>query len=1086
MKTRALWIERLAAAWLLCFACCAAERGTPTMYAEEKRFADLQPLVPANTNYGFNEYWEGRRIGPRDFYLADQGPYLRISEEGVARLKQVGFYDRTIPGHINQQFIKYFLPAERAKLKDGPMKTMFEDILKNKWPIHTISYCRFQGNPPPTQELIDIIKEQWIGDGQCETVYRLEPVFHYLKTGERWEGSSMYLWKPDVAKKFFKEELVPRLEKEFPFLHDLNHAWTRPELRRLSDIYCEEFYRPEKRALPWGMYVGNYHLAASPDVIAAGEKGADAFSNARARGTMRQFGGRKFYFVWRGHEPTEMYTYPDRAWFTTRGEEWGMPLPHIWYYVYRPYLIGANCYVNEMVPAGCIQDIEGDGQLELSTLGHIYKDMLDFADRHPERGTAYAPIALMLDYNRSFPAWGVSYFGYNLPNDDADFMNQGIFETLFPEHRHATDCGGYMRTAPYGEIFDILQPNMPRTGADPKALANYRTLIALGGMTFDEDFSKKVKEHVRQGGTLVLNAADATEHLGEDFLGLARAAGTPTAVPAGDVTCLLCGKVSAEPQRLMHIVKAGSAETVFKDAEGRPVVLRNRYGNGHVIVIAAHYGIEREARKVTRVRGPAYTNKNLLNFMSHFFEHLTAGATPIEVRRAVEDRPDLSWIVARKGDGWVVTMFNYSLAREPIIARTLGTAKVHAEYPLRETPFEIVCRAPTEDVVEWYGDRDAHWKKADGKAIVSETMRGGEIRVYEFQPQRIDFGRRTRRWNDAPRPPSRRADAPRRVNYALNRPVKASSFLKGHEPARAVDGNTERESYWWSDTDAKRHYVFDMPQWIEVDLGQTRTIDHIFTLFYWWQQESLQTRLRVYKYIVEASLDGKTWQTVIDESRNEDNSRPEGLDRWFDPTPARYVRLTVSHAADQGGARLIEMKVTGSDEEEYAVQRRSIIPSWEVQYPAWLKDVPEEKITYLLDLVPEKVSVGWMPAGKTWEELNGEITLITTFSGMGRLYKKAVYAEAPSEIVYDLGGKYKTFAAAAGLGTNSRKSSVEFCVLVDDRQRYKSPLFRCGMAVLPVVVDVSGGKKLSLVVTDGGDGLIDDYSWWTEARLIKR
>ena len=39
--------------------------------------------------------------------------------------------------------------------------------------------------------------------------------------------------------------------------------------------------------------------------------------------------------------------------------------------------------------------------------------------------------------------------------------------------------------------------------------------------------------------------------------------------------------------------------------------------------------------------------------------------------------------------------------------------------------------------------------------------------------------------------------------------------------------------------------------------------------------------------------------------------------------------------------------------------------------------------------------------------------------------------------------------------------------------------------MLPVVVDVAGAKELKLVVTDGGDGIRNDYAWWGEARLIK-
>ena len=111
----------------------------------------------------------------------------------------------------------------------------------------------------------------------------------------------------------------------------------------------------------------------------------------------------------------------------------------------------------------------------------------------------------------------MSYFGYNLPNDDADFFNEGLLRYLFPEHRHALGVGGYSRTAPLGEIFDILQPG---SKTNPAALANYKVLFALAGMTFDAEFSKTVMGYVRNGGTLVIHAPDITEHLPPEFLGL--------------------------------------------------------------------------------------------------------------------------------------------------------------------------------------------------------------------------------------------------------------------------------------------------------------------------------------------------------------------------------------------------------------------------------------------------------------------------------------------------------------------------------------------------------------------------------------
>ncbi len=1029
-------------------------------------FPVIRPLITPSSRTYSSPGSLTRTIGPKEFYVATQGPYLFLTEDGVSRMKQVGLYDRVIPGHINASYIKYLLPEEREKMPDGPMKRMFERILEKGWPIHTLFYHRLQGLPAPTDELIEIIDRQWMGDGQPETVYRLEPVFHYLKTGERWVGSSMHLWKPEVAKRFFAEDLLPRLEAALPFVRDLEHKWTRPELRVLSDLYCEEFYRPARRPVAWGMYVGNYHLAGLPGVRCVAEKGADAFTHARARGTIRQSGGDKFYFVWRGHEPTEMYGYFKRAWYTIRGDEWGLPLPHLRYYIFRPYLIGTNGYTNEGFVSSCIQDVEGDGQLELSTIGHLLKDMLDLADRQPERGVPYASVALLLDYNRAIPAIRTSYAGYNLPNDDADFMNAGILRLLFPKHRHAVERGGYMRTAPLGEIFEILQPNAPGRETPLNVLENYRVLFGLGGLTIDAGFAERLREYVSRGGVLVLNAADAGKTLSAEFLGLALG---KERIAGQNVACTLDGQHFAEEDYELYPVRLAGAKSILEDQAGRPVVTRHAFGNGYVVLLLPRYCLAKEPQDAKDEIGRPVRIKALLRFLPHFFEQLTAGTAPIEFRRRPEDAPDLSWHLARKGDGWVVTVFNYSCARESIVSKTYGTAKVHALYPLKEVPFEIVCRTPVGDILERYADRDVNWTTEGDTAVIRETIHGGEVRVYELQPGPISLPPRVRP-----------------VNYARNRPVTASSSRKGFPPSLAVDGIVERNNYWWSDTDPRRHYTFEMPQWLQVDLEQVRTIDHVFTAFYYWEQESPQTRLRVYKYLVEASLDGKTWQTVIDESRNEDNADRYGLERWFSPVQARFVRLTVLRNSSFGGARVIELKAMGPEQESVRPVRVSILPKWEVQYPPEVRDLPAEGWVYLSDMKPVRARTDYLPAGRDWADMNGSVTLMTSLQRDGKTYEKSLYGQANSEIVYTLGGKYATLAAAIGLGNNRRDSSVRFRVLVDGEERYASPVYRLGMRVLPVVVDVSGGAELRLLVEDAGDGIANDYAWWGDARLAKR
>ena len=868
-------------------------------------FITPTPLLPPSTEWQFNDYWHQRKIGNKQFYAVEDGPYFRLSTEALEPLKQVGLKDRTIPGYFNVgRGLNNFDPKvmKTLSLNERDLSQMY---VKNKWPIHTIEYCIFNCNPPPTHRAIHAVNDLWIGDSQPEeAIYRLEPIFYYIKTRTKWEGSSMGIWKNDCALDFFKNGLMPRLDKEMPFYKDQKHQWTRPELRKLSDLYTEEWFRPIERPIAWTMFLSPYFIASNPSVITVASKGADALLNAYARGVMRQSGGNKFYLIWRGHEPTEMYSHiGDNAWFALR-EEWGYPLPHVWYYIFRPYLIGANYYTNESFPP--IEDVEGDGQYELSITGLVYRDMLDFVDRHPDRGVAYAPVALLLDYNRAIPenGWG-SFSGYNMPLDDADQMNNGLLNHLiFPEHRHTRYTGGYSRTAPYGEIFDILSPNLSGKTVDAKSLENYKILFALGGLTINQDFAEKLIDYVSNGGTLVTNAADVGQHLPMEFLGVSI---SPEVFIAKDTVFTSNGhRFDEQPYTCMTMQLQKGAHAVVTAQNGRSVVSINRYGKGSVIVIGARYMIQDKAVETTEGWwARKWYKKALLRFVPVFFDHLVSALTPVEVLRKEEDREDLSWIISKKGMGWVVTLFNYSLLREPLVARPGGTAKVLAEYPYKEIPFQIISRVPVADVIEWYQDRDVKWEKKKDSSVISETMHGGEIRVYELQPNKIDM------------PPRMRY-----VNYALNKPVTASSFMKGYLPTKAVDGNLDNDSYWQSDVKGR---VLTMPQWLEVDMGKEKTIDHILVLFHCWYHESLDTRLHIYKYIVEASLDGKSWQKVLDESKNEKNARPQGLERWFDPVQARYVRLTVLRNSAHSGAQVIEMKVMGPEKESYQPQRKAIV-----------------------------------------------------------------------------------------------------------------------------------------------------------------
>lgn len=109
----------------------------------------------------------------------------------------------------------------------------------------------------------------------------------------------------------------------------------------------------------------------------------------------------------------------------------------------------------------------------------------------------------------------------------------------------------------------------------------------------------------------------------------------------------------------------------------------------------------------------------------------------------------------------------------------------------------------------------------------------------------------------------------------------------------------------------------------------------------------------------------------------------------------------------------------------------------------------------------------------------------------GRSYFKGLGMHSPARITYDLDGAYRRFEADVALDeTAGPRGSVAFRVFVDDgesglQERFTSPIVRGGEAPRRISADVSGAKRISLLVdfTDRGDEL--DHANWLNARLIK-
>ena len=105
----------------------------------------------------------------------------------------------------------------------------------------------------------------------------------------------------------------------------------------------------------------------------------------------------------------------------------------------------------------------------------------------------------------------------------------------------------------------------------------------------------------------------------------------------------------------------------------------------------------------------------------------------------------------------------------------------------------------------------------------------------------------------------------------------------------------------------------------------------------------------------------------------------------------------------------------------------------------------------------------------------------------GKQYAKGLGTHSPSEIVYNLNGKYATFSAEAGIDDGTKgKGSAEFLVYGDDSLLFKSPIIRGQASLAKINVSVAGRNKLKLVVTIGGDTYDMDDADWGSAMLTEK
>ena len=115
-----------------------------------------------------------------------------------------------------------------------------------------------------------------------------------------------------------------------------------------------------------------------------------------------------------------------------------------------------------------------------------------------------------------------------------------------------------------------------------------------------------------------------------------------------------------------------------------------------------------------------------------------------------------------------------------------------------------------------------------------------------------------------------------------------------------------------------------------------------------------------------------------------------------------------------------------------------------------------------------------------------------TFTGRGLSMKGQPYASGVgmptnSEIEFEVAGPYETFAALAGVDDEytGAEGAVEFVVLGDGRELWRSAPVKKADGPVPVKVDVKGVRRLTLRVRRAGTEGGRIHADWVDARLVR-